>query len=153
MAILESSHGAVKRDHGGEGGIRTHEPGFARLPAFEAGSFNHSDTSPRRTKYIQRNKGAGGRQPAKRGRLPGEHASFLPAHLAILAEPNAQPNPADSLFPFAVTHTHAIDYGIARVSPASEWPCGIPALPEDADNLEAIFCSPGAQARKAPADE
>ena len=33
--------------HGGEGGIRTHEPGFARLPAFEAGSFNHSDTSPR----------------------------------------------------------------------------------------------------------
>ena len=32
---------------GGEGGIRTHEPGFARLPAFEAGSFNRSDTSPR----------------------------------------------------------------------------------------------------------
>ena len=31
---------------GGEGGIRTHEPGFARLPAFEAGSFNRSDTSP-----------------------------------------------------------------------------------------------------------
>ena len=34
---------------GGEGGIRTHEPGFARLPAFEAGSFNRSDTSPRRS--------------------------------------------------------------------------------------------------------
>ena len=33
---------------GGEGGIRTHEPGFARPPAFEAGSFNRSDTSPRR---------------------------------------------------------------------------------------------------------
>jgi hypothetical protein len=32
--------------HGGEGGSRTHEPGFARLPAFEAGSFDHSDTSP-----------------------------------------------------------------------------------------------------------
>ena len=32
---------------GGEGGIRTHEPSFARLPAFEAGSFNRSDTSPR----------------------------------------------------------------------------------------------------------
>src|SRR6266568_8481276 len=35
-------------DYGGEGGIRTHEPGFARLPAFEAGSFNRSDTSPER---------------------------------------------------------------------------------------------------------
>ena len=34
--------------YGGEGGIRTHEPGFARLPAFEAGSFNRSDTSPER---------------------------------------------------------------------------------------------------------
>ncbi len=33
--------------YGGEGGIRTHEPSFARLPAFEAGSFNRSDTSPR----------------------------------------------------------------------------------------------------------
>jgi len=33
--------------YGGEGGSRTHEPGFARLPAFEAGSFDHSDTSPR----------------------------------------------------------------------------------------------------------
>ena len=34
-------------EDGGEGGSRTHEPGFARLPAFEAGSFDHSDTSPR----------------------------------------------------------------------------------------------------------
>ena len=34
--------------YGGEGGSRTHEPGFARLPAFEAGSFNRSDTSPKR---------------------------------------------------------------------------------------------------------
>jgi hypothetical protein len=32
---------------GGEGGIRTHEPAFGRLPAFEAGSFNRSYTSPR----------------------------------------------------------------------------------------------------------
>jgi hypothetical protein len=37
------------RRDGGEGGIRTHEPGFARLPAFEAGSFNRSDTSPQRS--------------------------------------------------------------------------------------------------------
>src|SRR5713101_4217197 len=37
-----------RRNFGGEGGIRTHEPSFARLPAFEAGSFNRSDTSPRR---------------------------------------------------------------------------------------------------------
>src|ERR1700704_2417447 len=34
-------------EDGGEGGSRTHEPGFTRLPAFEAGSFDHSDTSPR----------------------------------------------------------------------------------------------------------
>ncbi len=37
-----------KYEYGGERGIRTHEPGFARLPAFEAGSFNRSDTSPLR---------------------------------------------------------------------------------------------------------
>jgi hypothetical protein len=37
---------SVTNRDGGEGGIRTHEtvPG---LPAFEAGSFNRSDTSPR----------------------------------------------------------------------------------------------------------
>ena len=33
--------------NGGEGGIRTHEP-IARLHAFQACSFSHSDTSPRR---------------------------------------------------------------------------------------------------------
>ena len=40
-------HFAPGLKSGGEGGIRTHEPSFARLPAFEAGSFNRSDTSPR----------------------------------------------------------------------------------------------------------
>src|SRR5262249_39255648 len=35
------------RRTGGEAGIRTQEPGITRLTAFEAVSFDHSDTSPR----------------------------------------------------------------------------------------------------------
>ena len=46
--ILSAAQEWVKDVTGGEGGIRTHEPAFGRLPAFEAGSFNRSDTSPRR---------------------------------------------------------------------------------------------------------
>ncbi len=44
--IPRERSGSRDTKHGGEGGIRTHEPSFARLPAFEAGSFNRSDTSP-----------------------------------------------------------------------------------------------------------
>ena len=47
---------------GGEGGSRTHEPGFARLPAFEAGSFDHSDTSPRWQSHSNGGAVAGQRQ-------------------------------------------------------------------------------------------
>ena len=32
---------------GGEGGIRTHDPGFARILLFESRAFSHSATSPR----------------------------------------------------------------------------------------------------------
>src|SRR5579864_5187056 len=45
--------------YGGEGGSRTHEPGFARLPAFEAGSFNRSDTSPRQQRVERLPEGCG----------------------------------------------------------------------------------------------
>ena len=31
---------------GGEGGIRTHDPAFNRIPLFESGAFSHSATSP-----------------------------------------------------------------------------------------------------------
>ena len=31
---------------GGEGGIRTHDPVFDRIPLFESGAFNRSATSP-----------------------------------------------------------------------------------------------------------
>src|SRR5579872_2169630 len=48
--------------YGGEGGSRTHEPGFARLPAFEAGSFDHSDTSPRWLSHSSGGAAAGQRQ-------------------------------------------------------------------------------------------
>ena len=36
-----------RHDRGGEGGIRTHGT-VTRTPLFESGTFNHSDTSPRR---------------------------------------------------------------------------------------------------------
>jgi hypothetical protein len=48
--------------YGGEGGSRTHEPGFARLPAFEAGSFDHSDTSPRWLRHSNGGAAAGQRR-------------------------------------------------------------------------------------------
>ena len=34
------------RNGGGEGGIRTHDPVFNRIPLFESGAFSHSATSP-----------------------------------------------------------------------------------------------------------
>jgi hypothetical protein len=32
--------------YGGEGGIRTHDPVFDRIPLFESGAFSRSATSP-----------------------------------------------------------------------------------------------------------
>ena len=32
--------------YGGEGGIRTHDPAFDRIPLFESGAFSRSATSP-----------------------------------------------------------------------------------------------------------
>ena len=52
--------------YGGEGGSRTHEPGFARLPAFEAGSFDHSDTSPRWLSHSNGGATAGQRRSGER---------------------------------------------------------------------------------------
>ena len=35
--------------YGGEGGIRTHDPAFGRIPLFESGAFSRSATSPSRS--------------------------------------------------------------------------------------------------------
>ncbi len=44
---LNHSAGLLQnRKNGGEGGIRTHDPGFARIPLFESGALSHSATSP-----------------------------------------------------------------------------------------------------------
>src|SRR5258706_14830642 len=59
-------------EDGGEGGSRTHEPGFARLPAFEAGSFDHSDTSPQGLRHF--NGGAATGQRQTNGRFNTENA-------------------------------------------------------------------------------
>jgi hypothetical protein len=40
---LKSNH---MKFRGGEGGIRTHDPAFNRIPLFESGAFSHSATSP-----------------------------------------------------------------------------------------------------------
>src|SRR5258707_13212610 len=60
--------------YGGEGGSRTHEPGFARLPAFEAGSFDHSDTSPRGLRHSSG--GAATGQSRTSERINTENAAF-----------------------------------------------------------------------------
>ena len=39
---------------GGEGGIRTHDPGFARILLFESRAFNLSATSPHQQTKVQR---------------------------------------------------------------------------------------------------
>src|SRR5882762_8263652 len=59
---------------GGEGGSRTHEPGFARLPAFEAGSFDHSDTSPRWLSHSNGGAATGQRRTSER--FNTENAEF-----------------------------------------------------------------------------
>ena len=60
--------------YGGEGGSRTHEPGFARLPAFEAGSFDHSDTSPRWLSHSSGRAATGQRRTSER--FNTENAEF-----------------------------------------------------------------------------
>src|SRR5438270_4017606 len=44
MSEAPHGRGQLMNENGGEGGIRTHEA--HRLPLFESGTFNHSDTSP-----------------------------------------------------------------------------------------------------------
>src|SRR6266852_9409733 len=70
------------RLNGGEGGIRTHEPAFGRLPAFEAGSFNRSDTSPQGFVHSSEGSAAGQRQRA--GRCAWKQNTFV----LISAPPN-----------------------------------------------------------------
>ena len=43
------------RVNGGEGGIRTRDPGYPEIPVFETGAFNHSATSPRAPVEAHRN--------------------------------------------------------------------------------------------------
>src|ERR1700682_962245 len=61
--------------YGGEGGSRTHEPGFARLPAFEAGSFDHSDTSPRWLSHSNGGVAVEQRRRCREMNLRGERAT------------------------------------------------------------------------------
>ena len=73
---------------GGEGGSRTHEPGFARLPAFEAGSFDHSDTSPRWLSHSNGGAAAEQRRMRHKKNLHREHgvsAQRNRAGVALLA--------------------------------------------------------------------
>ena len=42
----------IKLCFGGEGGIRTHDPVFHRIPLFESGAFSRSATSPDMTIFI-----------------------------------------------------------------------------------------------------
>ncbi len=42
IRLTRSRRGVI----GGEGGIRTHDPVFDRIPLFESGAFNRSATSP-----------------------------------------------------------------------------------------------------------
>ena len=52
--LSRSRRGVAEKGHfwtetskrGGEGGIRTHDPVFDRIPLFESGAFSRSATSP-----------------------------------------------------------------------------------------------------------